>query len=240
MFRSKQPKLEDTLFTLKFSTKQMERAAKRCEKEERAQKAKVQKALTQGNVEGARIYAENAIRKKNEGLNYLRMAARVDAVANRVQTAMMTKEITKQMGGVVKGLDRVVQSMDLEKISSTMTKFEDLFEDLDVHTQVMDSSMASATTLSTPEGQVDSLMKQVAEENGLEVLDKLDANPVATKQPGESAGLQTLTGEEEDKLSSRLVLIILKESCADTLFNSATSDKGHSNREQTSQGQRTI
>ena len=47
------------------------------------------------------------------------------------------------------------------QISSTMTKFEDLFEDLDVHTQVMDSSMASATTLSTPEGQVDSLMKQV-------------------------------------------------------------------------------
>lgn len=50
-------------------------------------------ALEQGNVEGARIYAENAIRKKNEGLNYLRMAARVDAVSNRVQTAMMTKEV---------------------------------------------------------------------------------------------------------------------------------------------------
>lgn len=51
------------------------------------------KALEQGNKEGARIYAENAIRKKNEGLNYLRMAARVDAVSNRVQTAMMTKEV---------------------------------------------------------------------------------------------------------------------------------------------------
>ena len=51
------------------------------------------KALEQGNKEGARIYAENAIRKKNEGLNYLKMAARVDAVSNRVQTAMMTKEV---------------------------------------------------------------------------------------------------------------------------------------------------
>ena len=71
----------------------MERAAKRCEKDQKAQQAKVRKALTQGNVEGARIYAENAIRKKNEGLNYLRMAARVDAVTNRVQTAMMTKEV---------------------------------------------------------------------------------------------------------------------------------------------------
>lgn len=71
----------------------MERAAKKCEKDEKQQKAKVKKALEQGNVEGARIYAENAIRKKNEGLNYLRMAARIDAISNRVQTAMMTKQV---------------------------------------------------------------------------------------------------------------------------------------------------
>lgn len=50
------------------------------------------------------------------------------------------------------------------QITSTMSKFEDLFEDLDVHTQVMDSAMSTATTLSTPEGQVDSLMKQVSME----------------------------------------------------------------------------
>ena len=74
----------------------MERAAKKCEKDEKQQKAKVKKALEQGNTEGARIYAENAIRKKNEGLNYLRMAARIDAVSNRVQTAMMTKEVSKR------------------------------------------------------------------------------------------------------------------------------------------------
>lgn len=31
------------------------------------------------------MHAENAIRKKNEALNYLRMSARIDAVAARVQ-----------------------------------------------------------------------------------------------------------------------------------------------------------
>jgi charged multivesicular body protein 1 len=89
------------------------------------------------------------------------MAARVDAVSNRVKTAIMTKELTKTMGGVVNGLDKVVQSMDLEKISGTMAKFEDLFQDLDVHTEVMDSTMSAATTLSTPEDQVTGLMKEV-------------------------------------------------------------------------------
>ena len=43
----------------------------------------------------------------------------------------------------------------------------------------------------------------MAEENGLEVMDKLEANPVSTKAPEDPAGLQTLTIEEEDKLSSR-------------------------------------
>jgi charged multivesicular body protein 1 len=49
--------------------------------------------LQQKNVEGARIYAENAIRKKNESLNYLRLASRVDAVASKVQTAMQMKQV---------------------------------------------------------------------------------------------------------------------------------------------------
>ena len=50
-------------------------------------------ALQQKNIEGARIYAENAIRKKNEGLNFLRLASRVDAVSSKVQSAMMMKQV---------------------------------------------------------------------------------------------------------------------------------------------------
>lgn len=51
-------------------------------------------ALQQKNVECARIYAENAIRKKNEGLNWLRMASRLDAVASKVQTAVTMKGVS--------------------------------------------------------------------------------------------------------------------------------------------------
>ena len=50
-------------------------------------------AIEQKNIESARLYAENAIRKKNEGLTYLRMAARVDAVAAKVQTAVTMKGV---------------------------------------------------------------------------------------------------------------------------------------------------
>lgn len=45
-------------------------------------------------MEGARIHAENAIRQKNQALNYLRMSARVDAVSSRVQTALTTRKVS--------------------------------------------------------------------------------------------------------------------------------------------------
>lgn len=48
-------------------------------------------------------------------------------------------------------------------------------------------------------------MREVAEENGLEFINKIDENPVSNKEP--SAG--TLTTEEEDKLSRRYLPNIL-------------------------------
>ena len=44
-------------------------------------------------MEGARIYASNAIRKKNESLNLLRLSSRIDAVASRVQTAVTMRKV---------------------------------------------------------------------------------------------------------------------------------------------------
>ena len=58
--------LENTLFNLKFSAKSLVRESKKCEKAEKEEKAKVKKAIQKGNTEGARIYAENAIRNKNQ------------------------------------------------------------------------------------------------------------------------------------------------------------------------------
>lgn len=53
----------------------------------------VSQAIQKGNVEAARIHAENAIRQKHQSINFLRMSARVDAVASRVQTAVTMNQV---------------------------------------------------------------------------------------------------------------------------------------------------
>lgn len=49
-------------------------------------------------------------------MNYLRLSSRVDAVASRVESAVKMNLVTKQMAGVVKGMDASLQSMDVEKV----------------------------------------------------------------------------------------------------------------------------
>ncbi|XP_019867453.1 charged multivesicular body protein 1b [Aethina tumida] len=190
--------MEKHLFNLKFAVKELERNSKRCEKEEKQEKAKTKQAIQKGNMEVARIHAENAIRQKNQALNYLKMSARVDAVASKVQSAVMTRKVTNSMAGVVKTMDAAMKSMNLEKISSVMDKFEQQFEDLGVQTDVLENTMAQTTTTLIPQNDVDSLMQQVADEAGLELNMELPTGPTATSDAASTAT------QEQDELSQRL------------------------------------
>lgn len=193
-----QAAMEKNLFNLKFAAKELERNSKKCDKEEKAEKLKLKKAIEKGNMEVAKIHAENAIRQKNQSLNFLRMSARVDATASRVQSAVTTKKVTKSMEGVVKGMSAAMKSMNLEKISTLMDKFEKEFEDLDVQTSVMEGAMSQSTATNVPQAGVEMLMKQAAEEAGLELNMEL---PGAAEQ---TIGQSTAASTEQDELSQRL------------------------------------
>ena len=108
--------LENQLFQLKFTAKQMGRLSSKCLKEEKAEKEKIKKCLEKDNHEGARIHAQNAIRAKTSAQNYLRLSSRVDAVSSRLESAMKMQQVTKSMGMVVKGMDKVLGSMNVEAI----------------------------------------------------------------------------------------------------------------------------
>ncbi|KAK4005545.1 charged multivesicular body protein 1b-2 [Daphnia magna] len=196
--------MENHLFSLKFTVKEFERNSKKCDKEEKAERAKLKKAIQKGNMEVARIHGENAIRQKNQSLNFLRMAARIDAVSSRVQTAVTTKKVTQSMAGVVKAMDSAMRSMNLEKISALMDKFEKQFEDLDVQSSCMDTAMSQTTTTSVPQNDVDFLMQQVADEAGIELNMELPQGNTSTLNPSVAVGASTQASTEQDELTQRL------------------------------------
>lgn len=89
--------LENELINLRLTSKQQQRGATKCNKLENEAKAKLRDAIKAGNVEGARIYAQNAIREKNNALNCLRLSSRIDAVASRLETAIRMKQVSEYL-----------------------------------------------------------------------------------------------------------------------------------------------
>ena len=119
-------------------------------------------------------------------------------VFSRVQSALTTRKVTNSMAGVVKAMDAAMKGMNLEKISGLMDKFEQQFEDLDVQSNVMESTMNSTVTTSVPQNDVDALMMRVADEAGLELNMELPAGPSST------IGQSTQVSQEQDELTQRL------------------------------------
>ena len=93
------------MFNLKFSSKQFDGMARKSSKQEQAELLKVKKMIQKGDLESARIYAQNAIRIKNTTNGYLRMASRLDGVASRLESALKMQQVSKQMGAATKGMD---------------------------------------------------------------------------------------------------------------------------------------
>lgn len=205
---AKQSTLQDTIIDMKLATKQLQSASKKAEKEEKAERLKVKKAIEKGNKDGAHIYAGNAIRKKNEALNYLRLSAKMDAVVSKLETAEKTTAFSNQMGKVVPQLDKALKNMSPEQIAVNMDKFEKLFEDLDVRTEYMSTAIDGTTAQTQPAEEVDSLIRQVGEEHALEVNGMLQDAPIGQAPigavPQKAAAAPAPAAVEEDPLAARL------------------------------------
>jgi len=190
--------MENMLFNLKFVAKQFGKSSQKCEKEEKAEKMRCKKAMEKGNIDGAKIYAQNAIRKKNEAINYLRLQSRIEAVASRVDTAVKMRQVTKAMVGVVKGMEKVLETMDPEKISRAMDAFEKQFETLDVTSEYMEGAIGQSTAMTTPDDQVQALMGEIRDQYNLDVGEQLGS---ATPAAGVAA--KQGTASTEDDLAAR-------------------------------------
>ena len=72
----------------------------------------------------------------------------------------------------------------------------------------MESAMGTATTLTTPQDQVEALMMEVAEESGLEIMDQLQDLKAPSTSVRESA-----EAKKEDDLSRRYCTMVVWKKC---------------------------
>mmetsp|Transcript_10866 Transcript_10866/g.18593 ORF Transcript_10866/g.18593 Transcript_10866/m.18593 type:complete len:227 (+) Transcript_10866:184-864(+) len=199
------PSLEETAFNMRFTAKQLQRMSQKASKQVEAEKRKCKEAIQKGNEDGARIFAENAIRQEKQALSYLKLASRLEAVSSKLDAQVKMQMVTGQMQDVTGALGAALQAMDVEKISRTMDTFEKQFEDLDLQGKYMDGAIADTTAMSTPQSDVDRLLNMVADENQLDLNSAFNKQNVNQKIAGPSHA--NANAVEQDPLEARFAAL---------------------------------
>jgi len=177
--------LQKQLFDIKFTAKQLTRESQKADKREAEQKAKLRAAMKKGEMERAKILAENALREHQQSLSLLKLSARMEAVAQRIEQALVMGKVTKSMSKTVDGMEAAFASLDATKISKIMDRFSEQFDEVDLKTKVMGDELDRNMDSAVKSSDVENLMKLEADAAGIEISDGLLSAPsasVASKQ----------------------------------------------------------
>lgn len=101
------------------------------------------------------------------------------------------------MGKLVTSLEGAFKENDLQKLSATLDKWEEVTTNVDVQSEFMQGAIASSSAAMTPASEVDNLIKMVADEHGLEVGAELNASGAPSTSTASGA-------KETDDLAARL------------------------------------
>ena len=143
--------------------------------------------IAKGDYEHAKITAADAIRKKNETKRYQVLSSKIDTISQRLQSAYQTQQLTENMKSLT---EKMISTNigDMVQINETMANFEKMFDDLDVNSNMMNEVFDNVNVGTTNDQEVNELINQVAEANGMKVMDELDVN--AGQQPIQQPGIQ--------------------------------------------------
>eukprot|EP00769_Ergobibamus_cyprinoides_P001400 gnl/Ergobibamus_cyprinoides/2435.p1 GENE.gnl/Ergobibamus_cyprinoides/2435~~gnl/Ergobibamus_cyprinoides/2435.p1 ORF type:complete len:118 (+),score=35.14 gnl/Ergobibamus_cyprinoides/2435:240-593(+) len=111
--------------------------------------------------------------------------------------------VTKKLGVMSRDLDRAMSSMDTAAVSDIIEKFSAQFEDLGIQSQLTSDAMSMQVAGATPQDEVEALVRECADEAGLELGAAMPsaANGTLQQQPLAS---RAAVVDETAALESRL------------------------------------
>jgi charged multivesicular body protein 1 len=172
--QSASDKMFDNIFEFKMMAKQFGKEAKKADANHKKLLNKVKDCIAKGNYEQAKVSASDAIRSKNEAKRYTVLSSKIETISQRLQSAYNTQRLTENMKSLTDKMINAAGVMDMVQINETMANFEKMFDDVDVNSELMNQVMDNVNAGTVNDVEVNNLISQVAEANGLKVADDLD------------------------------------------------------------------
>lgn len=149
---------------MRLSIKTLNSKAKKCDSEEMAARQRVKKSFRSGNIEAARIYAEKAIRHRNQSRYYQGFSARLSPMIG-----LLKNELSHSVNGRSSSTEALHNLSELHEI---LQNIDDINKNIEKET---DSELRSASSseIPIPTKEVENVMQQLTDEMGVELSNRL-------------------------------------------------------------------
>ena len=134
-FQKQMDELNEAAFQMNWQAKSLEKEANRAMAQREVQMKKAKAEMDKGRMDTAQIIAGEAIRYQKEAASLNRMAGKMSAVGNKLQSAARTQQVSMQIRNAVPGLKNCLKQMEKSGVHKNMASFEKVFEDLDVQVE---------------------------------------------------------------------------------------------------------
>lgn len=118
---------------------------------------------------------------------------RLEGTVSKLEAQMSMLAMNKNIGVLTKQLQKTLSKNELTKAAKVMEDFDTALENLELQGNNMSTVMTQQTAQATPEGQVQDLLNQIADGQGMQLQQDL---------PGAPAKL--VEKQEEETLESRM------------------------------------
>ena len=149
------------IFEFRQMSKQMERQADKSKNSQDFYTKKVKQAIEQNNVALAKQYGEQALRARKDVTRYRTLSSKINTISSKLQAAHKNHQLTGQMASLVNQLNGI--NFNSVGAVETLDKFEKMFDNLDVHTKMMDDVLDNIGVGTVNEQEVNELLAQCAE-----------------------------------------------------------------------------
>lgn len=109
---------------------------------------------------------------------------------SKLEAQMSMLTMNKNIGVLTKQLQKTLGNNELLKASKVMEDFDKALENLELQGNNMSSVMTQQTAQATPEGQVQELLNQIADGQGMELQQDLPGAPAKLVEKPEEESLE--------------------------------------------------
>lgn len=157
----------DQIINLKLVSKRLARSQKKLENKEKQTERKIRGAMQKGDMQSARMYANDVVRSRKWARGYQSLTSKIDGLIFKLERTDAVQTLASEMKGVAKSLQAASGALDIAGMDDIVADMNESLENIEISSEMMEDSVDDLFSGDIEEGEVDNLLAEYGADIGI-------------------------------------------------------------------------